>query len=207
MPRRHRTTRRRILHRRPASVGRKGHPQADRWPTGSCRRIWRTQSGNIHMHPARFRLALAGMVLIAMVACEPIYVFPGGALSGPEHPAPADWGVRRRRGDRATRGPSVEPVLRQPLGRPSRAALLRLVVLRRRLGNNGGRRTERAPCASPDRSIRSPLLPSRTRRNSTRCWRPTWPSTTWIRTRTLRRVSPCSDSQHAERRCSPCPAP
>ena len=43
------------------------------------------------MHPARFRLALAGMVLIAAAACEPIYVFPGGSLSGPEHPAPADW--------------------------------------------------------------------------------------------------------------------
>ena len=43
------------------------------------------------MHSAQFRLALAGLVLIAAAACEPIYVLPGGALSGPEHPVPDQW--------------------------------------------------------------------------------------------------------------------
>lgn len=42
------------------------------------------------MLETHFRPTLA-VILIALAACEPIYVFPGGALSGPEHPAPEDW--------------------------------------------------------------------------------------------------------------------
>ena len=43
------------------------------------------------MHGVRLRAALAGMVLVTVAACEPIYILPGGALSGPEHPAPVNW--------------------------------------------------------------------------------------------------------------------
>ena len=45
---------------------------------------------NRQRRAARTRLAAIAVVLAA-TACEPVYVFPGGALSGTEHPAPADW--------------------------------------------------------------------------------------------------------------------
>lgn len=43
------------------------------------------------MHGVGLRVALAGLVLVTVAACEPIYVLPGGALSSPEHPAPVNW--------------------------------------------------------------------------------------------------------------------
>lgn len=43
------------------------------------------------MYEARSRVTSVLIVLIAVAACEPIYVLPGGALSGPEHPVPEDW--------------------------------------------------------------------------------------------------------------------
>ena len=43
------------------------------------------------MYAARPRVTAVMMALIAVAACEPIYVLPGGALSGAERPAPEDW--------------------------------------------------------------------------------------------------------------------
>lgn len=42
------------------------------------------------MHRARSGVPSVLVVLFAVAACEPIYVLPGGALSGPEHPVPDD---------------------------------------------------------------------------------------------------------------------
>ena len=43
------------------------------------------------MHEARLYVTSVLIVLIAVAACEPFYVLPGGALSDPEQPAPEDW--------------------------------------------------------------------------------------------------------------------
>ena len=43
------------------------------------------------MREVRPRKMWLAMALICATACEPIYVLPGGALSGSEHPAPDDW--------------------------------------------------------------------------------------------------------------------
>lgn len=43
------------------------------------------------MHETRSCVTSVLIVLLAIAACEPIYVLPGGTLSGPEHPAPEDW--------------------------------------------------------------------------------------------------------------------
>ena len=51
----------------------------------------RESETRIPMHEAGPRTTLVPMVLIALAACEPIYVLPGGALSGPEHAVPEDW--------------------------------------------------------------------------------------------------------------------
>ena len=62
------------------------------------------------MHGVGLRVALAGLVLVTVAACEPIYVLPGGALSSPEHPAPVQLGVHRRRGSGATRDAPCRPL-------------------------------------------------------------------------------------------------
>lgn len=43
------------------------------------------------VHEAGSRVTSILVLLIAVTACGPIYVLPGGALSGPVQPAPEDW--------------------------------------------------------------------------------------------------------------------
>ena len=39
----------------------------------------------------RLLVPFAGLVLATALGCEPIFTFPGGALSGELEPAPTDW--------------------------------------------------------------------------------------------------------------------
>lgn len=43
----------------------------------------------------RSRQALACVLLVVVAACDPVFVFPGGELSGTERPLPADWEFTR----------------------------------------------------------------------------------------------------------------
>ena len=43
----------------------------------------------------RSSLALACALLVVVAACDPVFVFPGGELSGTERLLPGDWGFTR----------------------------------------------------------------------------------------------------------------